>query len=122
MSPPTHEDAMVLLKLYELSSNEDLVEAWSFVYSDDFVNDFVAFREKYPPPSKEEHMVFTFAAYFELMGTLWKNKLIDEGLLFDWIMVPPRWQRVEQYIQGYREHMGEKRYFENFEALASAGS
>jgi hypothetical protein len=64
--------------------------------------------------------VFTFAAFFELMATLWKHKLINETLLFDWILVEPRWKRVEKFIRGYREATGEKRFFENFEALAKA--
>jgi hypothetical protein len=120
MSAPTHEDAVVLLKLYELSGSEGLAKAVRFVFSDDFVNDYTAFQKKYAPPSDEEDLVFTFAAFFELMGTLWKHKLIDEALLFDWILVPPRWKRVDKFISGFREKMGEKRLFENFEALAKA--
>jgi len=118
MSAPAHEDAIVLLKLYELSGTAELARAWKFVYSDEFVNDYAAFQKNYPPPSEEQDLVFSFAAYFELMGTLWKHKLINEAVLLDWVLVPPRWKRVDKFILGYREAMGEKRLFENFEALA----
>jgi len=120
MSAPTHDDAKILLKLYELSGSAEQAKAWRFVFSDDFVNDYAEFQKKFPRPSDEEDLVFTFAAFFELMGTLWKHKLINEALLFDWILVPPRWKRVDKFILGFREKMGEKRLFENFEALAKA--
>jgi len=120
MSAPTHNDAIVLLKLYELSGTAELARAWKFIYSDEFVNDYAAFQKNYPPPSEEQDLVFSFAAYFELMGTLWKHKLINEAVLFDWVLVPPRWKRVDKFILGYREAMGEKRLFENFEALAKS--
>ena len=120
MSAPTHEDAIVLLKLFELSGTPDMVKAGRFVYSGDFINDYDAFRKKYPPPSDEEDLVFAFAAFFELAGTLWKNKLINEALLFDWIWVPYRWNRVDKFLLGFREMVGNKAMFENFEALAKA--
>jgi hypothetical protein len=120
MSAPTHDDAMVLLKLYDLAATADQARAWQFVFSDDFVDDYAGFLKKYPPHSEHHDLVFTFAAFFELMATLWKHKLINETLLFDWILVEPRWKRVEKFIRGYREATGEKRFFENFEALAKA--
>jgi hypothetical protein len=54
------------------------------------------------------------------LGTLWKHKLISEAVLFDWVLVTPRWQRVEKLIVGYREETGESRMYENFEMMAKA--
>jgi hypothetical protein len=122
MSAPTHEDAMVLLKLYELGNNPVHGKAWDFVFSDDFVDDYQAFIKKYPKSSEEYGHVFTFAAWFELMGALWKHKLLNQDLLFDWILVPPRWNRVAKFMDGYRKETGNKSFFEHFEAMAKAAS
>jgi hypothetical protein len=120
MSAPTHQDATVLLKLYEFGGDPHLQEAWKFIFSDDFIDDYQAFISKYPATSDQHDYFFHYSAWFELLGTLWKHKLISEALLFDWILVPPRWQRVEKLIAGYREESGEPRMYENFEAMAKA--
>ena len=122
MNAPTHEDAMVLLKLYELGGTPDQGKAWEFVFSDDFIDDYQAFLKKFPKSSEQYGHVFTYAAWFELIATLWKHKPLNQTLLFDWILVPPRWKRVEKFIHGYRRATGENRFFENFEALAKAAT
>lgn len=120
MSAPTHEDAMVLLKLYEIGVSPDQGKAWDFVFSNEFIDDYQAFTTRFPKGSVEYGHVFTYAAWFELAATLWKHKLLNEDLLLDWILVPPRWERVEKFMAGYRQDMKEPRLFENFEALAKA--
>jgi hypothetical protein len=120
MSAPTHEDAMVLLKLYEIGSTPDQGKAWNFVHSEEFINDFEAFKKKFPKTSEEYGHVLTYSAWFELIATLWKHKLLNQDLLFDWVLVRPRWKRVEKFMIGYRQEMKEPRLFENFEALAKA--
>ncbi len=120
MSAPTHEDAMVLLKLYEIGSTPDQGKAWTFVQSEEFIDDFQAFTKKYPRSSEQYGHVLTYAAWFELIATLWKHELLNQDLLFDWILVRPRWTRVEKFMNGYRHEMKQPRLFENFEALAKA--
>ena len=111
-----------MLKLHELVGTPEMVKAGRFVFSDDFINDFDAFRKEYPPPSDEEDLVFVFAGFFELAGTRWKSKLINEALLFDWIWVPYRRNRVNRFLLGFREMVGNKAMYENSEALAGAVS
>jgi hypothetical protein len=38
MAAPTHDDAVLLLKLCELSSTPAQERAWKFVFSDDFID------------------------------------------------------------------------------------
>jgi hypothetical protein len=121
MSAPTHEDAMILLKLYEFGGDPHLSKSWNFVFSDHWVNDYTAFVAKFPASSEEYGYFLHYAAWFELLGTLWKHKLINESLLFDWILIPPRWNRVAKFVEGYRASTGEPRMYENFEAMAKAG-
>jgi len=122
MSAPTHEDAMVLLKLYEFGGDPHLQKAWDFIFSDAFIDNYDAFLAKYPADSDQHSYFFHFTAWFELLGTLWKHKLINETLLFDWILVRPRWNRVENLVAGYRRATGEPRMYENFEAMAKAAN
>lgn len=122
MSAPRHEDAILLLRLYELGETPAQEKAWQFVFSNEFIDDYEAFTKKYPPSSDHYQQVFTYAAWFELCGTLWKHKLLNGTLFFDWILVPPRWRRIEKFMQGYRQSTGEPRMFENFEALAKAAN
>ena len=120
MSAPTHEDAMVLLKLYEIGIAPDQGKAWDFVRSEEFTDDYQAFTKKYPRNSEQFGYVLTYAAWFELTATLWKHKLLNQDLLFDWVLVRPRWNALEKFMSGYRQEMKEPRLFENFEALAKA--
>jgi hypothetical protein len=43
MTKPTHEDAIVLLKLYEFSGDPTLAKAWNFIFSEEFIEDYDSF-------------------------------------------------------------------------------
>ena len=120
MPAPTHEDAMVMLKLMELANTPDMDKAGRLIWSDDTVLDFKAFKEKYPISSEQYGQVTGYLAWFETLATLWKQHLFNETLLYDWIMVRPIWTRLERLVAGIRQDRGMPRYCENFEALAAA--
>jgi hypothetical protein len=122
MSAPTYEDAQVILKLYELGDDPHMGKSWDFVGSPEFIDDYPQFVAKYPPGSDQYGYIFHYASWYELIGTLWKHKLVNQDLLFDWILVPGRWKRVAKFMEGYRADMSEPRLYENFEALAKAQS
>ena len=58
--------------------------------------------------------------WYETIGTLYKQKLFNEELLFDWLATNVRWKRVENFIRGVRAEMGEQKMYQNFEAMAKA--
>jgi len=120
MAAPTHQDASLMLGLLQLSSTPSFDRAGAFVWGPDFKADYNSFVAKYPDTSEEYGHVLAVAGWFEVLATLWKHHLINETLLFDWILVPPRWHKLEGFIGGMRSATGEPRYFENFEALAKA--
>jgi hypothetical protein len=120
MSAPSHEDAVILLKMYELGSTAEQSQAWRFIFGPDFIEDYEGFVKEYSPATEEYNLLFAYLAWFEMLGTLWKHKLLNETLLLDWLLIPPRWKRVERFVLGYRKATGEAHMFENFEALAKA--
>ena len=120
MAKPTHQDAMVMLNLMQWAAMADLNSATRFVWSDQYVEDYAQFVEKYPTGTLENGYVTLFCGYYESIGTLWKNDLLNENLLFDWLLISAPWDRVKGYALGLREEIGEPRLYENFEALAAA--
>jgi len=120
MTTPTHDDAMVMLRLMQLGSTPEMNRANEFVWGDDSVLDYKAFIKKYPVSSPQYTHVANVLGWYETLATLWKHKLFDETLLFDWIVVRRRWTRLEPFVRGVREETGEPRFWENFEALAAA--
>jgi hypothetical protein len=115
----TKEDAHLLVQLARLGAEMGLGDAAGFIWSDDFVPDYEAFREKYPFGSEGARHVGTIAGFYETVATLVKNDLIDRELIHDWLGSNLVWSRLEKILLGQRDESGEPRLWENFEALAT---
>ena len=74
----------------------------------------------FPPTSERYRQIHTTLNYFETVGTLHKDGLINEQLLFDWLAVEAVWDRVKSLAIGDREQYGIPALWENFEAMAKA--
>ena len=120
MAKPTHQDALVMLNLMQWAAMANLSEASRFVWGERFIEDFDEFVEKYPIGTEEYAYATLVSGYYETIGTLWKNDLLNEDLLFDWILVTPSWNRLKGFTLGLRESVGEEKLYENFEALSAA--
>ena len=120
MTQPTYDDANIMLKLYDAIRDPQFIKSVKFIFSEDYVDDYESFMAKYPMGSDEFDYFLHYAGWYETLGTMWKHNLINQTLLFDWLLIMPRWKRVENFIQGYREVNNEPRLFENFEAMAKA--
>ncbi|HEX79134.1 MAG TPA: hypothetical protein G4O19_03145 [Dehalococcoidia bacterium] len=120
MTKPTCQDANIMLQLTQLYMTGGLPEALNWLFSDQFTPDYADFRKKYPPNSAGNIKAQKICAYFETVGTLWKHKLINEELLFDWFSVSAVWKRAKAYALGWRKQSGEQRLYENFESMAKA--
>jgi hypothetical protein len=119
MAHPTHEDAQLLLQLARLNAESGCPEAGNFIWSDAFVSDYDEFKRKFPTGSKEHGYIRTLAAFYETVGTLVKNELLNEDLVLDWLAVHLVWSRLEGLLIGMRDEAGEPRLWENFQALAA---
>ena len=122
MEKPTYQDATLVLQLMQLHSMAGLSEAMNWIWSDQFIFDYADFIKKYPIGSEENISVSKICGHFETIGTLWKYKLINEELLFDWLAVAMVWNRVKGFALGVRQVLGEPRLYENFEAMVKAAA
>ena len=121
MAKPTREDADMMLRLAQLGALMNLEEAVNYVWSDAFPSDWAQFKAKFPEDSREASLVFRLLRWYETVGTLYRNGLVNEDLLFDWLAITGLWDRVRGFALGTRQESGEARLWENFEHMAEAG-
>ncbi len=117
---PTHEDAGLMLQLAELGAVRGLPGASNWMWSDKFIADHAEFIKKYPPGSEGYGHARLIAVHYETIGTLWKNKLLNEDLLFDWMWVTGVWDRIKGFVLGERRAAKESALGENFQKMAAA--
>jgi hypothetical protein len=117
---PDTSDAQVMIALYEAQAAHNLGEVMGYIWSNDFPTDFKEFRKSFPPGSNstQERDLYRALGYFETIGTLYRNNLISEDLIFDWLAVDMTWARLKGFVLGVRKEIGQSRMFENFEYMA----
>ena len=120
MAQPTHQDATLMLQLAQWGATLEVQEAANWMWSDQFVPDFTEFMKKCPPGSEGFANASKICGWYETIGTLYKNRLFNEQLLFDWLAVHSVWDRMKGFALGLREKAGIGALYENFEALAKA--
>jgi hypothetical protein len=108
---PDHHDAQLIVQLAQWGTALGVNEAITAVMSDDF--DVQA-------ASADEPHVRSLLYYFETIGTLTKNRILDQALVLDWLWAAGVWARVGPAAVRERERHGEPALYENFEALAAA--
>ena len=117
---PTREDAALMLQVAQLGAVRGLHEASNWLWSDKFLPDYAEFRKKFPRGSAGAGHARVISTHYETLGTLWKNKLINEDLLFDWLWITGVWDRMKGIVLGERKEAGERRLGENFQKMAAA--
>jgi hypothetical protein len=106
----THEDAMLVVELAKWGTMIGLSDATRTVFADDFD---AATAETNDPAIQP---LFYF---FETVGTLVKNGLLDRELVYDWLWVSGSWARLSDAARRAREKAGVPALYENSEALAA---
>lgn len=122
MTGPTREDGQMLIQLATLYAHSDGPRASNWLWSDEFVADFDEFTRRFPPGSEGSRNVAIVAGFNETLATLVKHDLIDAELVHDWWASDLTWQKIGGILAGWREQAGDKRLYENFEAMAMAGA
>ena len=103
MSKPTTDDANLMIQLMRWGAAENLQDARNWIWSE------------YGYASK-------VCGWFESVGTLYKQGLLNSELLFDWLTIKLPWSRLSGFAIGVRNSAGEPRLYENFEAMAKEES
>lgn len=122
MAKPTYQDATVIVQLAQWAATIGLTEATNWLWSDQFTPDYTAFASKYPWGSPGREKAAKICGFFETVGTLSKYKLLNEDLLFDWLLVLGVWDRIKGYALGVRQEARQPLLYVNFEAMAKANS
>jgi hypothetical protein len=107
----TREDAMLMVEIAKWGAMIDLGEASRVVFADGFKPESFDARDQ---------PIQTILIYYETVGTLVKNDLLDRDLVLDWLWVSGAWERVGPIALRAREQAGVPALFENFEALAAS--
>lgn len=79
-SKPRHEDATLLLQLYDLRREKVLRRARDFVQKDCKFKDYQDYSKRYPEGGRESGYVGKVLGYWDLACTLVAKGLIDEDL------------------------------------------
>jgi hypothetical protein len=118
MAKPTQQDAQVMLQLATWYTESHVGEAINWARSDEFTGDYAEFAKRFPNGTEGRLLLNRILGYYETVGTLWKNRLINEDLLFDWLWVPAGWDLVKGIAIGMRAELANVGLWENFEAMA----
>jgi hypothetical protein len=106
----TTEDARLIVELAKWGAMMDLGPATGEIFSDEFEPETA---------SAHDRSVRTFLVFYETIGTLVKNDLLNRDLVLDWLWAAGVWERIGPAALKLREQTN-PRMFENFEALAKS--
>src|SRR5438477_13150370 len=106
MAKPTQQDAQVMLQLATWYTESQVGEATNWARSDEFTGDYDEFAKRFPNGTEGRLLLNRILGYYETGGTLWKNGLINEDLLFDWLWVHASWDLVKGIAIGMRAELG----------------
>lgn len=122
VAKPKYQDAVLMLQMAQWGAALDLSEATNWMWSDEFVSDYDEFKRKYPRGSDGALRAAKICGWFETIGTVYKHGLLNEDLLFDWLLISGVWDRIKGYAVGVRRETGAALLYENFEAMAKANA
>jgi hypothetical protein len=105
----TYDDARLVVDLMRWGTELGLQDALGAIFADDFD------PETARPDDPAVLKVLNFG---EVVGTFVKQGVLDRGLVTDMWWIEGLWARVGPAAERQREHLGEPRLSENFEALA----
>jgi len=99
--------------------NREFLEATLDVTGAEF-KDNDDFVKKYGMPLSKNQVPLSFLIignYFEQIGVLFRNKLIDANLIGQLVPCSYMWEKMEPYVKSVRKELQDQTYYENFEYL-----
>ena len=112
-SKPDKEDALIILRLAELAGTMDTQAGSELIWNPEFEAD----PAKHGPGTPEHRALLQLMRWMETIGTLYRNGLVSEDLLFDWLDIAGPWGKVKPIAVAMREHTNPA-LWENFEFMA----
>ncbi|MBI3007355.1 MAG: hypothetical protein HYY53_03530 [candidate division NC10 bacterium] len=119
MQKPDHQDADLLLRLYELRREERMRQARHWVLHEYRPVPWEQMKATYMTGSPEDASLRMVTSYWDMVGTLVNNGILHAGLLFETtgeaIQV---WNKVKGWVEGIRKET-RPTYLRNLELLAT---
>ena len=121
-SPPTHDDALLLMEYYKLWDTPLDGDAWAFfrrAREDGTFESFEAFSGRVPSGSSEFVLFDRVLCAFEQAGVLMRHGLMHPDLYFEaWASPASAWNVVEEVVRGLRKSRKNAHLYANLEWLA----
>jgi len=109
----------LVVALSSAARSREFVEALADTWSAEF-KDFDDFVKKYGAPVSREPVsvsILVICNFFEHLGVLVKNKLVDAHLVFQLFAIAHFWEKVKPVVEGMRKEFHEPALYEWFEYL-----
>lgn len=121
MSKPTQKDAEMFLKIYELMMSNRIYDAtiWYILELEEM--NYQEFKEKYPSNSEGFKRFLAYGMFWEALGVLADNGLLNTDMIFD-AFGSPRFGKAESIVKGMRKERGSRTLWENWELIAKKAS
>lgn len=119
MGDVTHQQADLLLKLYDLRREARLREACAWLMNEFRAQSFDELQRLCPPGSREEASLRMAITFWEMCASLVNRGLIEEDLYFENVRDQLGvWHRIEPFVERMREVMKNPRFLSNLEEHA----
>jgi hypothetical protein len=119
MGQVTHEQANLLLRLYELRRESRLRQARAWFYSQFEASTPQELTSKYPMGSEESASLRMVISYWDMAAGLANRGLVDDEMFFEnssegWMV----WEKVKAIVPAQREAMKNPTYLAQLESFA----
>src|SRR4051812_14266484 len=118
--PPSIEQAQLLIQMMQWGTAAGADEGYMLLHRFEQPPTLSQLRRRHDRGSAEYRKVMTFLASCEAMGTFVKQGILSASLVHDTFWVAGAWRYSEKICKAIRKEAGERRLYENFEALASS--
>ncbi len=122
MAEATHEDANLILRLYELRRETTMREARQWLTGEFSADSLDEFTRKCPPGSRENAYFRMVTSYWDMAGLFVVSGVLDQEMFIrssgESIVV---WERVRPFIGELRETFKNPMFLKNLETVAEAG-
>ena len=116
---PNHEDAMLILRLFELRRDTRLREARDWFARNFNATTLQEYEALCPPGSEPNAFTRMVASYWDMVASFVTNGVLHDELFFqsgrEMLLV---WERVRDVLPGIREQQKDALYYGNLEVVA----
>jgi hypothetical protein len=120
MRKPSHADAELLLRLYEIRREPELRQARAWLLTEFKPASWAEVKARWLTHSDEDRQFRMTVSYWEMVGTLVNTGVMHAGLFFDHTGEDVvTWDRVKHLIEEARAHI-RPNYLHQFETMVRA--